>query len=970
VSELGSKHESTSPPHSGPAPHAQAPTQPTVPQANQVARSALSLAASAREAFVLSSCNGDEQLLTQVRALLRQAEAVTSVSGFTHEQPAAIHNPSDGHLTRLGSYTIMGLLGEGGMGHVYLAEQDRPRRTVALKIMRRGSVSPALLRRFEHESQMLARLQHPGIAQIYEAATAQTPQGPLPFFAMEYVKGRSLIEHAFALNLSTRDRMSLFVRVCGAVQHAHQNGVIHRDLKPANIIVDNTGQPKVLDFGIARSTDADLATLHTQAGQVIGTVPYMSPEQIAGDPNAIDTRSDVYALGVILFELLTGRLPLAVIDRPMAEAARMIQFDEPVGIGSVDRTLRGDIQTIVGKALEKDRTRRYQSASDLEADIERFLRDEPILARAPSITYQLSKFARRNRAFVGGVCAAVLLLVAGATATSWQAVLATRGQHLAEQRKLEADAARSRAQSDAQNAKNASAFIADMLNAVNPEEGNAKDITVLEMVDRAAQRLRDDVSDDVNNDRNKDVNKDVSDDVANVTTPPRSLASTHHTAANPYVRMSAHNTLSSTYRALGRVSDAIAQARSAVNAALQLGPAYELDAISAKRTLAMAISETADYEAVESLTRECLAALEALQTAAVNRSTPVTANARDAHTATINDINNGYSTLDARTIDVEHAMTLGELGRVQHLRGRYAESEATIRRTLELLTRLVGESHPDVLTNLDHLGITCLAQNKFAEAIATLEHTRALREKAFGPDSAVTAYTLNNLANAYQRSGDNAKALELLTRVVTIRQALLPPRHPSLLVSMSNLAVALTTAGRFKEAQPLLRESLEAQIAVLGEAHPKTMLAMGNLAFVCEDLGELDEAEKLFRQVVTLRRRVGLTDPQAWPQLNNLAMLLAKRNKLEEAAEIYAQTVSLSMANAPANDLSTAIFRSNYGECLTRLGRTHEAADHLAASHATLTALLKPDHPRIATSLRRQADLAKAIESSLEVAEK
>lgn len=910
-------------------------------RAKAIVRAALMLTVAERSDYVAGACGGEAIMLNRVAALLLQAQAETAVSEgeaqpFAGNAVAEMGRAgvnggadlnADGHLTRLGGYTIVGLLGEGGMGQVYLAEQDRPRRTVALKVMRRGSVSPALLRRFEHESQMLARLQHSGIAQIYEAATAQTGQGPLPYFAMEYVKGRTLLEHVFALNCSTRERLMLFMRVCQAVQHAHQNGVIHRDLKPANIVVDNTGQPKVLDFGIARSTDADLATatLHTQAGQLIGTVPYMSPEQVAGDPSAIDTRSDVYALGVVLYELLTGKLPIAVIDRPMAEAARMIQHDEPVGIGSVDRSLRGDIQTIVGKALEKDRSRRYQSASDLEADIERYLRDEPILARPPSVVYQLTKFARRNRALVGGVVAAVLLLVAGAAATSWQAVAATRGQRLAEERRLEAEHSRRRAQMDANNAKNANAFLAEMLGAVNPEEGNEKDITVLELVDRAAAKLRDG-GDDVYGGNNE--GKRAGDGA----TADRAASRQEST----YVRMSVHNTLSNTYRSLGRVDDSVTQAMLAVKEAERLQAEYPLDVISAKRTLAMELGETADYERVEQLVRECLASLEALRGWTAEQG------------------------VDERMLAIEQATTMGELGRILHLRGKYPQAQEAISQAIDALVPLVGERHKDVLTNLDHLGITLLAENKFKEAIATLERTRALREVEFGAESAVTAYTLNNLANAYQRSGDNEKALDLITRVVAVREKLLPPRHPSLLVSMSNLAVALTTAGRLQEARPLLHRSMQVQAEVLGEAHPKTLVAMGNLAFVCEDLGELDEAERLFRRVVELRRRVGREDPTGWPQFNNLAMLLMKRGKVEEAAVVYDELLTMAVPKAPTGDLYVAIFRNNYGECLTKLGRLIEADEQLTQSHAALVDVLKEGHPRLINSEKRRAELAAA----------
>ena len=296
--------------------------------------------------------------------------------------------------TVVGGYTLERVLGEGGMGVVYVARQDRPRRTVALKVIRPALTTPAMLRRFETEAEILGRLQHPGIAQIYEAGIADGR----PFLAMELVDGRTLVEHAEHAGLGTRERLELVARVCDAVQHAHQKGVIHRDLTPRNILVDPAapeppdgrraglgvvGAPKVLDFGVARATDSDLqvSTLRTSLGQLVGTLPYMSPEQVAGDQNEVDTRSDVYALGVILYQLLAGRLPYDVASRSIADAARVIRDEHPSRLSAISRVFRGEIDTIVAKAMDKDRTRRYQSAADLRDDLRRHIAGEPIAAK-------------------------------------------------------------------------------------------------------------------------------------------------------------------------------------------------------------------------------------------------------------------------------------------------------------------------------------------------------------------------------------------------------------------------------------------------------------------------------------------------------------------------------------------------------------------------------------------------------------
>jgi serine/threonine protein kinase len=377
-----------------------------------------------RRAVLERESQGDPSLLREVESLL---QADSHGGGFL-DQPAlgkgfdaeaaafrsrATPGPSTRLPERIGGYAIHRRLGSGTFADVYLARRDLDGREVALKVLRPGMDAKAL-RYFELESKVLARLRHVGVARVFEAGTAETPFGMQPFFAMEYIEGLPLTRYAEQNSLGLKQRLKLVVKICAAVEHAHQKGIVHRDLKPGNILVDALGQPKVLDFGVARLTDSDIqtATVRTEPGQPMGTVPYMSPEQASGDPQEVDTRSDVYALGVILFELLANRLPYNLIDRPIHEALRIIREEEPIRLGTLQKAFRGDVDTIVRKALEKDKNRRYQSAAALAGDIERCLRDEPILARPPTTWYEISKFYRRNQVLVLSVAFVFFSLLA------------------------------------------------------------------------------------------------------------------------------------------------------------------------------------------------------------------------------------------------------------------------------------------------------------------------------------------------------------------------------------------------------------------------------------------------------------------------------------------------------------------------------------------------------------------------------
>ncbi|MBL0921286.1 MAG: protein kinase [Phycisphaerales bacterium] len=445
---------------------------------------ALEVPESERDAFLHRECGRDPELAEQIRSLLElqpRAERFLNAPdaplspllvGPNADPPFA--DPLVGQ--RIAGYRLIKRIGEGGMGVVYLAEQLRPRRTVALKIIRTGLATPSALRRFEHEAHILGRLHHPGIAQIYEAGACPEEEGQTEvrgFFAMEHVRGRRLDLYAAEHAPSTADKLALMARVADAVQHAHTKGVIHRDLKPSNILVDEQGQPKILDFGVARATDSDvnLTTVRTSVGQLVGTLPYMSPEQVVGDPADVDTRSDVYAMGVVLFELLTGRLPHDLKSRSVPEAARIIRDEEPARLSSVDKTLRGDVETIVLKALEKNKAQRYQSAAEFALDIRRFLAGEPIDARRDSALYMLRRQLQRYRSAAAAAALALVALVAFAVYASRQSAASRRHALLESLARGEAVAARERAEDERARADQYAERLRDELAVSAVEQG-------------------------------------------------------------------------------------------------------------------------------------------------------------------------------------------------------------------------------------------------------------------------------------------------------------------------------------------------------------------------------------------------------------------------------------------------------------------------------------------------------------------
>jgi len=749
--------------------------------------------------------------------------------------------------TRIGRYRIVRLLGTGGMGAVYEAEQDHPRRNIALKVIRSSWASPQLLRRFEQESQTLGRLHHPGIAQIYEAGTADTPFGPEPYFAMEIIHGKSLMEYANAANLDTRQRLTLMIEICDAVQHAHQRGIVHRDLKPGNILVDESGQPKILDFGLARVMDSDTEqmTRETDMGQLLGTLPYMSPEQVAADPMAIDTRTDVYALGVILYELLSNKLPYT-LSQHLPEAVQTIQQVDPTPLSSVSRAYRGDIETIVGKALEKDKARRYGSASDLAADIRRYLGDQPITARPPSTTYQLRKFARRNRAVVIGVAAVFVVLITGVVASTWEAVKARRAAAQARQQSAIAQAVNDFLQNDLLG--QASAY---------KQSKPDPDIKVRTVLDRAAQRIEGKFD------------------------------------KQPEVEAAIRNTIGTTYTDLGLYPEAAKQLEAALDLRRRVLGREHPETLRSMNDLALVyMYEGSRYPQAEALAGQTLeirrrvlgpehpeTLLSMSKLAIVYATEGKYAQAEALHSQTLE--------IQRRVLGPEHPDTLGSMHNLAsdyYQQGKYAQAEALFSQVLEIDRRVLGPERPATLGAMNNLAAVYATEGKYAQADALFSQVWEIERRALGPKHPETLRSMSNLAAVYAIEGKYAQAEALLGQLLE--------NEPERLDSTEILAHVYEDEGKYAQAEALLGRALEIGRRVLGPEHPYIFNCLSDLASVYQREGKYDLAGKYAAQALAGRRHaLGPQHPDTMVSEADLALAYVSQGKFAEAEPVAREAV-------------------------------------------------------------------------------
>lgn len=754
-----------------------------------------------RAHFLSEQCADDDELRQEVNSLLNASDQSGAMrdsspffeAGIDIREVLREHGPDPLIGTHIGRYRIVSHVASGGMGSVYEAEQEQPRRRVALKLMSWGINTAETRARFDVETEILGRLEHPAIARIYDAGFHDIVGHQVPWFAMEYVDGLPIAAHIRKHELSTRATLRMFISVCDAVHYAHTRGVIHRDLKPGNILVDESGQPRVLDFGVARATDADLqaTTIRTDVGQLVGTIPYMSPEQAAGASRDIDTRSDVYALGVLIYELLAGRLPYEVSGKPVYEAVRIVREVEPAPLSSVSRVFRGDLDTIIRRALEKNPERRYQSVLEMAADVHRYLNSEPILARRPSTTYQLRKFARRHRGLVIGL-AAVLLILIGAIATiSASLAHSVRAEHEAQEQARITDAINR-------------FLLDDLLAAADPDRAFEPDVRLREVLDVAALHI---------DERFPDA---------------------------PGVRAQLHRTVGSTYLKLGDSAEAFDHLSIAADILADQHPVDQRELLTVGLDMAMAtwgMGRPQDAnDAMSELIREAEQQLDEdddlvstmhSKHALVLEELGDFEDADAAHHRAINAFTRKHGSDDIRTVDA-----LNGLANLRMQRGHFEEAETLFLDVLAGREQALGTDHPRVSVSRGNLAELYRRMRRYEESYELFQALRESDLQMYGADHPRTLTGTNNYALLCRDMGKLDEAEELFTELVMVRRQVRGPHHLSTLIAEYNLALVHIDKQEFNRADRLLAEIEPIAAEVLGTDNWYTGIFISKRAFL------------------------------------------------------------------------------------------------------------------------------------------
>ena len=835
--------------------------------------------------------------------------------------PVAIDQESS--AGSIGPYRLLEKIGEGGMGQVWLAEQTAPvKRQVALKLIRSGAYDHAVARRFESERQTLAIMEHPTIAKVFDAGS--TPSGQ-PYLVMEYVPGMPITQYCDQRRLSIRERLKLFNLVCEGVQHAHQKAIIHRDLKPSNILVvelDGRPAPRIIDFGIAKATTEFLGKQAqlTRDGSPMGTPGYMSPEQANPGLGDVDTRTDVYSLGVILYELLAGSPPFDTGRRqkqPFDEVLRQIREEDPpnpstrlIKEGETSTVtaemrsaepnqlvslLRGDLDWITMKAMEKDRARRYGTPAELAADITRYLRHDPVVARPATSIYRLRKYVRRHRVGVAGAAVLAVLFFAFAVMQTVQLRRITRERDRADR---------------------ISQFMTHMFQISDPSEARGNSVTAREILDQASKDIDSGLEQDPEMQAQMmDVMGTVYDNLGLYrraeALAQRSLDIYRRTVGEKnYRTMRAANNLGNILYDEGRYPESEKLYRETLEVRRELLGPEHLETLMSMNNLANSLFEEGHYAESEKLYRDALdiarrvLGSEHRQTV-IQMGNLVNVLAAQARNAEAETLCREVLEVRRRTLGPEHQDTLrsmNDLSETLMLEGKYADAENLNRQTLGIRTRVLGAQHPETLLSTYNLAGSIHDQGRLAEAEKLYREVSVAQQKILGPDNVDTLRSRGDLGATLSDEGQYLEGEKLLREVLDSERRVLGPEHPETLRSLVNLAATLKQAGRYAESEKLGREALEILRRVMGPEHPQTLTSIHNLASTLQAEGRYGEAGKLCGEVLEVRRRVlGTNHPDTAASIYCLARNAALQGENDIAIPLLQEAVGRGLPQEAAH---------------------------------------------------------------------
>jgi serine/threonine protein kinase/tetratricopeptide (TPR) repeat protein len=884
--------------------------EPSLPEEAIFAQALELRSAAERAAYLDRACGADRHLRAEVEALLRANEQSGDLLDLPEKPVATVAALplTEGPGTRIGPYKLLQQIGEGGMGTVFMAEQTHPvQRKVALKVIKAGMDSRQVIARFEVERQALALMDHVHIARILDAGATEAGR---PYFVMELVHGVPITTYCDDNCLTPRERLELFVPVCQAIQHAHQKGIIHRDIKPSNIMItlyDGTPVPKVIDFGVAKAIEQRLTerTLFTQYGTMVGTFEYMSPEQAGISALSVDTRSDIYALGVLLYELLTGSTPLGhqrIGEADYGEILRMIKEEEPpkpstrlsnsgerlptisaqrhMESAKLTKLVRGELDWIVMKCLEKDRTRRYDTVSDLARDVQRYLVDEPVEACPPSAGYRLRKLLRRHRGPVLAAALVLLALLAGLVGTTWGLIRAEQARQAESGQRALAEANERKALEEKRIAEAVRTFLQrDLLRQANPGEQaeavrragggfeTTENPTIKELLDRAAAELMPGKI-EVKFPQQWEVQASILQTVGvtyvtigefakAVEFLTRSSDIYRHAFGADYTdTLTTLTNLAEAYLSAGKTAEAIALYEQVRDARGKKLGADHPDTLTILAGLALA------YQ-VAGKTAAAIALFEQVREARVMKL--------------------GADHPDTLT-------TLDNLGRAYLSAGKTAEAIALFEQVRDAGGKQLGADHPLTLLTQMSLAGAYLSAGKTAQAIALFEQVRDAGVKRLGADHPITLFTLLGLAGAYHSAGKRTKAVTLFEQVRDACVKKFGTEHPFTLTSLDNLGGVYLFAGKTVEATALLEQVREARVKKLGADHPHTLFTLDKLAGAYLSAGKTADAIALFEQVRDARvKKLGSDHPDTLTTLARLAGAYQAAGKLEQALPLFQQ---------------------------------------------------------------------------------